>query len=72
MNIVLKQGTRWQYAGPGDGKGQVHTVTLVLNSGNPKNPEIITWSDFSPDLSEGGMSWLGPYVDFIKQFKPVM
>ena len=70
MNIVLKQGTRWIYVGPGDGKGVAHTVTLVLNSGDPKNPEIITWSDSNSNGE--GLSWSGPYQDFVRQFKPVI
>lgn len=59
-NITIKTRDRWQYVGSDGSAHLAHTVISV--TGN----EVVTWSDSRP--GECGWSWMGPGVEFIKNF----
>ena len=63
MKIELK--SRWIYIGPGDGRGQVHTVLAILSD------EVITWGQPMLVQEFGGFSWMGSVGEFLSCFKPV-
>lgn len=54
---------RWQYIGPGEGRGIVHRVIQV----DVDLDEIITWS-VPVGIIKPGWSWLGARADFYNQF----
>lgn len=68
MNI--NKGSKWRYYGESlsdatrSGYGFIHKIIEVSSEG------ILTWSEPSRQDGEGGWSWFGPALDFLRQFKP--
>lgn len=61
--IPMEQGQRWEYIGPGEGKGP-HTVISCCSS------EVITWQT-NKGPTAPGYSWIGPVDEFVKCFKRI-
>lgn len=70
MNVDPKDKRRFEYLGPGEGKGSIHKI-IDISKG-----KITTWTcdDLTEDEDkitpdDAGWSWIGNDKDFFNQFK---